>query len=106
MLHPARPTDLMFLAILASQLPQVAVQRGRKAYENCSARHHGLVLHLRCVPTSAPRKVHWIDKADGKILPSGLKWVSEDGKTLSFTVDTKDGQGKDVQYLYAFDHTR
>ena len=27
------------------------------------------------------------------------------GKKMSFTVDTKDQQGKDVQYLYVFDRT-
>ena len=55
--------------------------------------------------TSDPLKVKWVDKAGGKILFSGDKWVSADGKKLSFTVDTKNEQGKDVQYLYVFDRT-
>jgi hypothetical protein len=57
------------------------------------------------IPTGDPRKVQWIDKAGGKILSSGDKWVSQDGKHLSFTVDTRNGQGKKVQYLYVFDRT-
>jgi hypothetical protein len=57
------------------------------------------------IPTSDPRKVHWVDKAAGKILSSGEKWVSEDGQTMSFTADAKDGQGRNVQYLYVFDRT-
>jgi hypothetical protein len=57
------------------------------------------------IPTSDPRKVHWVDKAGGKILVSGEKWVSKDGRQLAFTVDTRDDQGKKVQYLYVFDRT-
>jgi hypothetical protein len=37
--------------------------------------------------------------------PPGEKWVSTDGKKLSFTADTKDQQGKDRQLLYVFDRT-
>jgi hypothetical protein len=55
--------------------------------------------------TSDPHKVKWVDKAKGKILSSGEKWVSADGKRLSFTADTKDIHGKAVQYLYVFDRT-
>jgi hypothetical protein len=57
------------------------------------------------VPTSDPLKVKWVDKAGGKLLFSGEKWVSADGKKLSFTLDTKDEQGKPVQLLYVFDRT-
>jgi len=57
------------------------------------------------IPTADPLKVKWVDKAGGKLLFSGEKWVSADGKKLSFTVDTKNEQGKDVQYLYIFDRT-
>jgi hypothetical protein len=56
-------------------------------------------------PTSDPNKVKWVDKRDGKIVGSGEKWVSADGKRLSFTVDMKDGPGKTAQYLYVFDRT-
>ena len=56
-------------------------------------------------PTSDPLKVKWLDKMGGKLLFSGERWVSADGKKMSFTVDTKDQQGKDVQYLYVFDRT-
>ena len=57
------------------------------------------------IPTSDPLKVKWVDKQGGKLLFSGEKWVSADGKKLSFTVDTKDDKGKDVQLLYVFDRT-
>ncbi len=57
------------------------------------------------IPTADPRKVHWIDKAGGKIISSGEKWVSGDGKQLSFTVDASDPKGNKVQYLYVFDRT-
>ena len=57
------------------------------------------------IPTSDPLKVKWVDKAGGKLLFSGEKWVSADGKKMSFTLDTKDPQGKDVQFLYVFDRT-
>jgi hypothetical protein len=57
------------------------------------------------IPTADPLKVKWVDKMGGKLLFAGEKWVSPDGKKLSFTVDTKDEQGKDVQYLYLFDRT-
>ena len=55
--------------------------------------------------TGDPLKVKWVDKVGGKLLFSGEKWVSIDGKKLSFTVDMKNEQGKDVQYLYVFDRT-
>jgi hypothetical protein len=57
------------------------------------------------IPTSDPRKVQWVDKAGGKVLVSGEKWVSKDGKRLSFTVDTTNNQGQKVQQLYVFDRT-
>jgi hypothetical protein len=56
-------------------------------------------------PTSDPLKVKWADKREGKIIGSGEKWVSADGKRLSFTVDTKNEQGNAAQYLYVFDRT-
>jgi hypothetical protein len=50
-----------------------------------------------------PRTVEWVDKYDGRVISSGKKWVSEDGKTLSFTIRAKNGQGEDVEYLLVFD---
>jgi hypothetical protein len=57
------------------------------------------------IPTGDPRKVQWVDKVGGKLLFSGEKWVSQDGKRMSFTLDTKDDQGRNVQYMYVFDRT-
>ena len=47
--------------------------------------------------------VRWFDKYDGKVVGSGKKWVSEDGKTLSFTSNGKNDKGEDVVYLFVFD---
>jgi hypothetical protein len=57
------------------------------------------------IPTSDPNKVKWVDKREGKIVGTGEKWVSADGKRLSFTVDLPNRQGKAVQYLYVYDRT-
>jgi hypothetical protein len=38
-------------------------------------------------PTPDDHRVKWVDKAGGRLLASGEKWVSPDGKTMSFTVD-------------------
>jgi hypothetical protein len=57
------------------------------------------------IPTADPRKVHWVDKAGGKVIASGDKWVSGDGRQLSFTVDAQTPSGQKVQYLYVFDRT-
>ena len=47
--------------------------------------------------------VEWVDKYDGRVVGSGRKWVSEDGRTLSFTVHVKNPQGEDLEFLYVFD---
>ena len=52
-----------------------------------------------------PRRVRWVDKHDGAIVAQGEKWVSEDGQTLSFTVEAMDENGEDFEYLYVFDRT-
>ena len=52
-----------------------------------------------------PRRVRWVDKHEGEIVAQGEKWVSEDGETLSFTVEATDENGEDVAYLYVFDRT-
>ena len=39
-----------------------------------------------------------MDKADGRVIGSGEKWVSADGKTMSFNVDGTD-------QLFVFDRT-
>jgi hypothetical protein len=47
--------------------------------------------------------VDWVDKADGRVIAQGRKWVSADGQTLSFTVDSQNQRGEAVQYLLVFD---
>ncbi len=47
--------------------------------------------------------VAWVDKYDGRVVASGKKWVSEDGKTLSFTTTGKNAEGKAVEFLFVFD---
>ena len=49
------------------------------------------------------RTVVWADKFEGRVVASGRKWVSPDGRTLSFTADSKNAQGQAVSFLYVFD---
>ena len=49
--------------------------------------------------------VEWTDKADGRVIASGRKWVSQDGQTLSFTVDVIDESGENIEYLFIYDRT-
>ena len=49
------------------------------------------------------RTVEWTDKRDGRVVSHGRKWVSEDGKTLTFTALTKNAQNEDVEYRFVFD---
>ena len=49
--------------------------------------------------------VEWIDKYDGQITVRGRKWVSEDGNTLSFTVEATSPQGEPSSFLFVFDRT-
>ncbi len=41
-------------------------------------------------PTQDDHRIKWVDKAGGRIVGSGERWVSPDGKTLSFTTDGTD----------------
>jgi hypothetical protein len=50
------------------------------------------------IATPDDHRVKWVDKASGRVLQSGEKWVSADGKTMSITVD-----GTDL--LLVFDRT-
>jgi hypothetical protein len=47
--------------------------------------------------------VAWADKYDGKVVASGKKWVSEDGRTLTFSSTSTNSRGEKVEYLYVFD---
>ncbi len=47
--------------------------------------------------------VDWVDKYDGKITGKGRKWVSADGKTLSFTAELTNPRGEPLSFLYVFD---
>jgi hypothetical protein len=47
--------------------------------------------------------VDWVDKYDGKVTAKGRKWVSADGKTLSFTADITTPAGESLSFLFVFD---
>jgi hypothetical protein len=47
--------------------------------------------------------VEWADKLDGRVIASGKKWVSADGRTLSFTQRSKNAKGEDSDFLFVFD---
>lgn len=57
------------------------------------------------IPTDDPRRVRWIDKANGEIIAQGEKWVSEDGQTLTVAVDEEDENGQAVRTLFVYDRT-
>jgi hypothetical protein len=50
-------------------------------------------------------RVRWVDKRDGALLFQGDRWVSEDGQTMSFTVERTNEDGEPVEDLYVFDRT-
>ena len=47
--------------------------------------------------------VEWADKLDGRVIASGKKWVSKDGRTLSFTQRSKNAKGEEFEFLFVFD---
>jgi hypothetical protein len=47
--------------------------------------------------------VEWADKLDGRVIASGKKWVSADGRTLFFTQRAKNDKGEETEFLYVFD---
>jgi hypothetical protein len=47
--------------------------------------------------------VEWVDKLDGKVTAHGRKWVSMDGKTLSFTAEATNSRGEAQTFLFVFD---
>jgi hypothetical protein len=47
--------------------------------------------------------VEWVDKLDGKVTAHGRKWVSADGKTLSFTAEATNSRGEAQTFLFVFD---
>lgn len=47
--------------------------------------------------------VEWADKLDGRVIASGKKWVSADGRTLSFTQRSKNEKGEEFEFLFVFD---
>lgn len=57
-------------------------------------------------PTADDHRIKWVDKLGDRVLASGERWVSKDGKTMSFTVDGTDRDGKPApQQLFVFDRT-
>lgn len=55
------------------------------------------------IPTDDSHRVRWVDKANGQVIASGEKWVSEDGQTLFITVDGANERDEAVEPLYVYD---
>ena len=51
------------------------------------------------------RTVEWVDKADGRVIAHGRKWVTEDGQQLRFTSEVTTASGEKLELLYVFDRT-
>jgi hypothetical protein len=49
------------------------------------------------------RTVTWTDKRNGQVISHGRKWVSDDGRTLTFTAIVSGQAGQTATYLYVFD---
>jgi hypothetical protein len=49
------------------------------------------------------RTVEWVDKYQGRVTASGRKWVSEDGRTLTFTAVVSDERNEQREFLFVFD---
>jgi hypothetical protein len=49
--------------------------------------------------------VEWVDKAEGRVIARGRKWVTEDGKQLRFTAESLGSSGEKREFLYVFDRT-
>jgi hypothetical protein len=49
------------------------------------------------------RTVEWTDKRDGRVVSHGRKWVSEDGKTLTFTALATNANNEQIEYRFVFD---
>ncbi|HEY8519425.1 MAG TPA: hypothetical protein VIN61_05055 [Gammaproteobacteria bacterium] len=49
------------------------------------------------------RTVEWVDKYEGTVIASGRKWVSEDGRTLTFTAVVKGEDDEEREFLFVFD---
>jgi hypothetical protein len=56
-------------------------------------------------PTQDDHRIKWVDRIGDRILFSGERWVSRDGKTMSFTVGPTDNNDPAAQQLYVFDRT-
>jgi hypothetical protein len=47
--------------------------------------------------------VEWVDKYQGRVTASGRKWVSADGRTLTFTAGVKNDRNGEHEFLFVFD---
>ena len=56
-------------------------------------------------PTPDDHRIKWVDRIGDRVLFSGERWVSPDGKTMSFTVLPPDNNDPAAQQLYVFDRT-
>jgi hypothetical protein len=49
------------------------------------------------------RTVEWVDKYQGRVTASGRKWVSEDGRTLTFTAVVTNQNNEKTEFLFVYD---
>jgi hypothetical protein len=47
--------------------------------------------------------VEWVDKYQGTVTARGRKWVSADGRTLTFTALVKNQRNEEMEFLFVFD---
>jgi hypothetical protein len=56
-------------------------------------------------PTQDNHRIKWVDRIGDRVLFLGERWVSLDGKTMSFTVHPPENNDPTAQQLYVFDRT-
>ena len=47
--------------------------------------------------------VEWVDKYQGNVTARGKKWVSADGRTLTFTAIVTNERNEQLEFLFVFD---
>jgi hypothetical protein len=89
---------------------QFAAKPDGKDYPEFDARTAAQYLMDGSAPTATyaetpidSHTVEWVDKHEGRVTARGRKWVSADGRTLSFTALVKNERNEEVEFLFVFD---